>query len=298
MSSRQPGGSLKFRRVESRDRPAVLALASRIWEGTDYLPLVFESWVNDAGSYFAGVFLDDDLIGCGRLMPFDRRRAWLEGLRIHPDMQGLGLGREMSHHLFRYGRDQGYQELHFSTYFGNTHSIRISEAAGFTAVASFSHLELDLTRLPGDPAGAFPGGRNPLAAAEDSAIRVLPGIPEEPVPMWNDWLHVPGDLEGRRSYFPNPLTVVHAGCTLVLADNLKYTGTQLEVCRASGCEGAACDLCIRFALREALARGCSSVHIMLPAEAPLDPWLRFGFAYSERALDVFLYRCRTSELRV
>jgi GNAT superfamily N-acetyltransferase len=304
---------VRFGPMRPRDKAAVLAISARIWEGTDYLPRVFDAWVANAAAYFAGAWLGEDLIGCGRLMPFDRRRAWLEGLRVHPDHQGLGLGREMSHHLFRYGRDRGYESLLFSTYFRNASSIRISETAGFRPVAVFSNLELDLAELPaGASEGAspgisgreFPAARPAVSSRADApadlnlALRLAPGLPADSDPLWNDWLYVPGDLEARLPYFPGAMTLRRGGCTLVLADNLKYTGEQLEICRASGLEESAAGDCLRGAAGLARERGCRRLHTMLPEDLPLEPWRRFGFRSFEKERDVLLYACRTAELRI
>jgi GNAT superfamily N-acetyltransferase len=278
-----PARNLRFRPMRREDKPAVLALARRIWEGSDYLPRVFDAWVDGPG-YFAAAFLEETFVGCGRLMPFDRRRAWLEGLRVSPEFQGRGLGREMSLHLFRTGKTRGFEELLFSTYFSNTSSIRISEQAGFHRIGVYSQLECD------------PGAVGAVALPEGCDI--VPGLPRERFPMWNDWLYVPPDAPGLESYLPGALTVSRDGCTLVLADNLKSPHEYLEISLARGVEGPEGDAVLRFAVRRAQELGRRFLHLMIPEDAPLAPWRAFGFKSFERERDVFLYRGKVSDLAI
>ena len=81
------------------DRSALLEIASRIWEGMDYLPGVFDEWVVDTRGQFAAVLLDGRLAGCGKLTFLTETDAWLEGLRKDPRVLQRGLGRAVTGHF-------------------------------------------------------------------------------------------------------------------------------------------------------------------------------------------------------
>ena len=207
MSTRYP--PIEFRRVAATDRAQILAIAERTWEGHDYLPAIFDAWVADRRSYFGALVQDGRLIGCGRLFPFDARRGWLEALRIHPDHQRQGLGRELARHVMSRAVAMGLRELLFSTYFDNVSSIRISEQFGFRRFALFTNLELgEVCKSPARAAEVSP----------ESGIEVRPGIPPADELMANDWFFVPPGVAERVPYFPNAVTLRGHDCQLLLAE--------------------------------------------------------------------------------
>ncbi len=272
---------ITFRHLTPEDKPRLLEIASGIWEGHDYLPHVFDRWVGEPDSYFAGIFLHGRLAGCGRLFHLDRGRAWLEALRVDPKLQGRGLGRQIAEHVVRRGLEMGYEELLFSTYFGNEISIKVSEQAGFRKIATFTNLEIELSKAD--------------TAATDPAVRIREGTAPTEGVVSNDWLLLPADLEDRSPYLPNPLVISDAECTLLLADNVKYGSRAQEICWVGG--RASIDS-LRTAIARAQREGREYMHTMLPAAMDLTPWIECGFSFFERKHDVYLYRARASEIRL
>jgi hypothetical protein len=121
------------------DRSALLEIASRIWEGMDYLPGVFEEWVADTRGEFAAVLLDGRLAGCGKLTFLTGTDAWLEGLRKDPRVLERGLGRAVTEHflsLLAHRRD--LTSIRFSTYVSNRASIVTNERLGFRVRTALS----------------------------------------------------------------------------------------------------------------------------------------------------------------
>ena len=84
-----------------------MALSSRIWEGRDYLPRVFDAWLADGDGEFDAVLLDGRVVGCGKLTFFTPVDAWLEGLRKDPSVPEKGLGRALALHFFNAGSSPG-----------------------------------------------------------------------------------------------------------------------------------------------------------------------------------------------
>jgi hypothetical protein len=230
--------------------------------------------------------LDGQLVGCGRVLPFDQRRGWLESLRVDPDLQGRGLGREMSRHVIRVALEMGLQELMFSTYFDNRSSIAISEGFGFRRIATFTHLH---RQEPDLPVGPPPG--------DLARVRVIPGIPRVDGFLRNDWFFVPSDAPGLEAYFPKARTVTDGACTLMLCENEKYP-TLLEIGWLEAPGGIVSGVCIDFVLETARREGREGVHLMLPAGMALPPFAERGFHFHEQEQDVYLYAARAGEIRV
>lgn len=114
------------------DKPAILDIASRIWEGTDYLPAVFDEWVADGQGEFAAVLLNGRVVGCGKLSFLTDTDAWLEGLRRDPKVSERGLGGAVVDYLLsRLAGRTNLASVRFATYVKNRASIVTSERAGF-----------------------------------------------------------------------------------------------------------------------------------------------------------------------
>jgi hypothetical protein len=121
-----------IRRMTMADKPAMFDISSRIWEGTDYLPGVFDRWVADPDGEFAAIEVDGKLAGCGKLTFLTPSDAWLEGLRKDPLVKEKGLAEEVARHfLGRLASRPGLSSVRFSTYVRNLASIRSNEKVGF-----------------------------------------------------------------------------------------------------------------------------------------------------------------------
>jgi hypothetical protein len=232
------------------------------------------------------MLLDDRLIGCCRLLPLDRQHGWLESLRIDPAYRGRGLGRILSHHIVQTGRDMGFAELLFSTYFDNRQSIRISKSYGFRCAATFTNL--DLTKLPAAPP----------SAGRPQEITVTRGLPDVAEMLWNDWLFLPPQIAGRERFLPGAVTVRDGEAALVLAENNKYPGRILDICWTRKISGDAGASCLLYAIRRARQQGFSGLHLMLPAGEPSGAFRDLGFAFFEREDDVYLYTASAAQLQL
>lgn len=128
-----------IRRMTSEDRSAVVKIASRIWEGTDYLPAVFDEWVADTEGEFAAVLLDGRIVGCGKLTFLTPTDAWLEGLRKDPRLAEKGLAAAVTRYfLGKLSARADLTSVRFSTYVKNAASIATNEGLGFRRRTAFS----------------------------------------------------------------------------------------------------------------------------------------------------------------
>jgi GNAT superfamily N-acetyltransferase len=286
--------NILFRPVEAGDRDAILEIASRTWEGHDFLPRVFDRWVCDRQSYFAGMIRDGRLIGCARLMRIDDRRGWLEGLRVHEEFQGSGLGRSMSNHLLREAIRRGYETLHFSTYFRNRGSIAISEEAGFRVAATYSNLELPLPEASGEVPGRRRISREMLDSQRIQFREDLPAVSDW---ICNDWLFLPPDLPDLADHFPDAVTLRDGDAVMVLAPNMR-SPECLEICWLDFPEDRPPEGILAVLPLLARTAGFEVIHLMLPEKLPLAPLLRAGFVSHERPLDVYRYGACCGKLTI
>jgi hypothetical protein len=133
------GRVLSLRRMTAADKPAVVAIAAKIWDGTDHLPAVFDDWVADPQGEFTAVLHDGRLVGCGKLSFLTPCDAWFEGLRKDPDADVKGVAAAVTAHYLEvlYGR-RDLASIRFSTSVKNSASISAHEKMGFRKCLTLS----------------------------------------------------------------------------------------------------------------------------------------------------------------
>ena len=157
-----------IRRMTAADMFAMTEISSRIWEGSDYLPAVFDEWVSDREGEFAAVLMGNRLVGCGKLTFLTPADAWLEGLRKDPRVTEKGLAEAVARHfLARLAGRKNLASVRFSTYVKNAASIGVNGRLGFVLRTSLSLKAWEGTRE--ELAVREPG----LRPGQDEAIETL-----------------------------------------------------------------------------------------------------------------------------
>lgn len=134
---------IEIRRAELRDKPRIVEISSKIWDGEDYLPLIFEKWVDEEGGEFSVITVDDVVAGCAKMTQLPNKVLWLEGIRVDTDYRGQGLGKKLAEYQLKRAREIGYENLELSTFVENYESVAIIEKRGFERVASFKFFLLN-----------------------------------------------------------------------------------------------------------------------------------------------------------
>ena len=275
-----------IRELELKDRENVLEVVKDIWEGEDYIPTIFNSWVSDSDCHFMGMWKDEALVGVANLRRLSPTVGWLEGMRIKPELQGKGYGRELAEEMMRLARNEGLEELYFSTYFDNLASIKINESLGFSRVAVFTNLELEL---------------KPSVDLEIelkyAGLQIGQEIPEIEAYMSNDWFFVPPEIGQKRNWLKEPEALSREGNMAVVSRNPKFFDC-MEINYIELDKGEDAENFLSLLAGYAREKGYSRVHTMVPESVELDPFLKNRFAPFERFHDVFIYRARIVELRI
>ena len=135
-----------IRKMQKEDKNELLALSSKIWEGSDYIPYVFDSWINDTQGEFSAIECDGKIIGCGRMVFFTPTDVWFEGLRKDPDVEVKGVGTAIAtYYLKKLAAVKGLTSIRFSTYFNNVESIVLNTRLGFELLTDFSLKNIEFT---------------------------------------------------------------------------------------------------------------------------------------------------------
>ncbi len=136
--------------IESIDRSGreeVLKLTEDIWEGHDYIPDVIDEWIEDGG-FIAGR-VDCETVAVAKHTEQRDDVYWLEGLRVQPDHQGEGYGREMIEGHIDLLEEKGYEALRFLTTQDKDPVKKVVSEKGFKVKQSYHYLRLDEDGLRG-----------------------------------------------------------------------------------------------------------------------------------------------------
>lgn len=136
---------ITVREAKSDDLDDLAEISRSTWDGHDYLEQVSGNWLKESGFYVGEIA--GKVIGCGKITTLPGEVAWLEGLRVHKDYKGRGLGRILSDELLRIAtmkKESGeFKNIEFSTYINNIESISMAEKQGFTVLEIFHVVNLE-----------------------------------------------------------------------------------------------------------------------------------------------------------
>ena len=120
-----------------QDTEQVLELCSHIWEGGDYIPKVWEDWLNDPDGLLGVAELGGRVVGTFKLTEFGEEEWYLEGLRVHPDFQELGIAAHIHDYVIETWRRMGRGVLRLTTASHNIKVHHMCERTGFRRIAEF-----------------------------------------------------------------------------------------------------------------------------------------------------------------
>ena len=120
---------LQLRPVRPADRDRVREITRDVWEGRDYIPRVFDSWVSDAGASFQAAEIEGQLVGVQRLRPYAPGLVWYEGLRVAAAHRRQGIARAMLAASIEEARGHGFRQIRLAT--RDLPAVRLFESAGF-----------------------------------------------------------------------------------------------------------------------------------------------------------------------
>ena len=142
---RQPDLAISVRRARPGDTHAVLDFARATWDGWDYIPTVWGSWLQAADGVllvatpnvrreldlFGRPLHPDRPIGIARVAMLSPDEAWLEGLRVDPGVRHRGVARLLHGACLVWARAQGATSVRYATGAGNEGSHRLGAHHGF-----------------------------------------------------------------------------------------------------------------------------------------------------------------------
>jgi N-acetylglutamate synthase-like GNAT family acetyltransferase len=133
----------QFRDLQLSDERSVRELCKDIWEGNDYVPDRFSSWIKEENSSPIGLVIDGELVALGNLAAAPNSPvAWIKGLRVNTSRQHEGHGTKLVEHMINLAKKRGIKKLRYATGSRNEHSVHLAKNLGFGMVNSIGYFRL------------------------------------------------------------------------------------------------------------------------------------------------------------
>jgi ribosomal protein S18 acetylase RimI-like enzyme len=134
-----------FRELKHEDFQDIVDISKGVWDDTDYLPGAFHTWVDEEGIILGGVDqAKNKVISIVRFSILSDKSGWIDGLRVHRDYRGQGIGKATTYKIFEAGKkaliEGRIERLGFSTVSDNIESIGIFKGLSFKVVEDQSHI--------------------------------------------------------------------------------------------------------------------------------------------------------------
>lgn len=133
---------VEIRPASPEDRNAIEYIASKTWDGHDYLPRVFDDWLQDTTGAFNVMTYRGQVVALSKVSKLSDGEWWLEGLRVHPDYQGRGLARIMHHYCVTQARQLGDGVVRFATSGRNEAILKLAAETGFRLAGEYVAYEI------------------------------------------------------------------------------------------------------------------------------------------------------------
>lgn len=134
-----------------KDTPDVMELTSKIWEGEDYVPVVWADWLADPQGLLAVAEYGGRVVGLGKLTLLTPGQWWLEGLRVHPEFEGRKIASRLHEYLLNIWQRNGDGTLGLGTASFREPVQHLCERTGFEKIGEFTtYLAPVLRQEPGD----------------------------------------------------------------------------------------------------------------------------------------------------
>lgn len=154
-----------------KDTEQVIELCSHIWDGGDYIPKVWDDWLSDPDGLLGVAELSGRVAGVFKLTKFQDNEWYMEGLRVHPDFQGIGIASHIHEYIVETWRRMGTGTIRLVTASYNVKVHWMCEQTGFERIAEF---------IPYRASALQAGSNNFTLVKIDEAQRVLNFVADSP----------------------------------------------------------------------------------------------------------------------
>jgi ribosomal protein S18 acetylase RimI-like enzyme len=134
---------VEVRPAREDDREAVLAFSAHTWDDGDYIQYVWEDWLSDTSGALLVATVVGKPVGLSHLRMMSPEEAWIEGVRVDPEMRRKGVARVLISRTLVAAHERGATVARYFTSSDNVASQQLFDRFGFVRVAEVLHLTAD-----------------------------------------------------------------------------------------------------------------------------------------------------------
>ena len=116
------------------DTDDVLAFTKHIWEGRDYIHLVWDEWLADGNGILISAQFGRGVVGIAKVTPVFPGQWWLHGLRVDPRFQGLKIGSRLHEYANEWWLEHGDGTIRLLTSTQRLQVHHLCERTGYRRV--------------------------------------------------------------------------------------------------------------------------------------------------------------------
>jgi len=125
------------REARPEDKDAVIEFTKNTWERGDYIPMVWDSWINDSHGILLIADYKGEPIGLLHIRFMPDNSAWLEGLRVHPEYRRKGVATILNSEAIKMCISKGIRVFRGAIFEWNVPSLKLAtQKLGFRILES------------------------------------------------------------------------------------------------------------------------------------------------------------------
>jgi RimJ/RimL family protein N-acetyltransferase len=129
---------VEVREAEPSDKEPLMEFVSKTWGGHDYIPVIWDKWLNDKSGRVFVLVVNGKQVGMNHIRFLPEKVGWLEGARISPEYRGKGLASLLGRNSMNFGSLHGTHVFRLTTSSRNKAARKQIGKMGFREIARFS----------------------------------------------------------------------------------------------------------------------------------------------------------------
>tara|TARA_B100001013_G_scaffold18628_2_gene10547 strand:+ start:4765 stop:5643 length:879 start_codon:yes stop_codon:yes gene_type:complete len=134
--------NITLRKGNLKDKSEISELCKNIWNGNDYLPVVWNDWINNSNSSFIIADLENEIVAVYHVYSFNSE-IWLESLRVKEQYRHQGIANYLIKDLITTVQSKQIDNIRLATSIENTKSISLFKNLNFNESHYCQYMYID-----------------------------------------------------------------------------------------------------------------------------------------------------------
>jgi RimJ/RimL family protein N-acetyltransferase len=131
---------IHVRKARASDREAVFKFCEKTWSWGDYIPEVWDKWLNEKSGRVFIATIDEVPVGITHLSIDKPHEIWLGGARTDPNYRRRGVATAITKKCLDYAKQRGAKVARLATESNNIAAQAVIQKLGFKPIAEFTEM--------------------------------------------------------------------------------------------------------------------------------------------------------------